>query len=174
MNLERPQKLHNRQAGFSLLEVVLALAIAGIIAAGVMTTLSQVFVVNAASGSRMAAVKQVEYAVDRMRTDVQMAQTFIPGPDSGIPLVLSWKEWDGSEIEVTYYLTGNDLKRGISTGGSLPVESTIALNIQSVSASSVPSENSSKKLSITITAFVDGLRSATESRTFEILCRPGT
>lgn len=153
-----------QQGGFTLIEILVALAIAGLLATGVLASITQLFTVNAISNARMTAIKQIELAVDRIRMDVQMAQE-VYDSDPGNPdviLVLRWKEWDNTLNEVKYSL--NIASHQLSRQPSQGALNAVARNIESVQVSELASGN----WRITITANVEGFKSARETRTFEV------
>jgi prepilin-type N-terminal cleavage/methylation domain-containing protein len=121
--------LFNRgQRGFTLVELIIALAITGAITGGITMSIFQTLDYNARSRARMVAVKQVENAIHFINRDVQMAQIVEPdsSPD-GFPLVLTWVEWDQDNTQhvVTYSIDGDELKRNHDQGGGA-TESTVA------------------------------------------------
>jgi prepilin-type N-terminal cleavage/methylation domain-containing protein len=120
MALTKLIKSRKREGVFTLIEILIALAIAGLLATGILASISQLFSVNASSNARMRAIKQIELAVDRIRIDVQMAQD-ITDSDHGDPdifLVLKWKEWDNTLNVVSYSLdtTSHQMTRQPSQG----------------------------------------------------------
>jgi prepilin-type N-terminal cleavage/methylation domain-containing protein len=109
--------MNKRQRGFTLIELIIAVAITGAITSGITMSIFQTFNYNARSNARMVAIKQVEEAIHYISRDVQMAQIIEPEPDpdpDGFPLVLTWVEWEtNSQNVVTYSLddSTNELKR---------------------------------------------------------------
>ena len=133
MMFQRLGLMNKRQRGFTLIELMIAVAVAGAITGGVAMSIFQTFDYNARSNARMVAVKQVEEAIHYMNRDVQMAQIIVPEPDpdpDGFPLVLTWVEWDeyNTEHEVTYSIddSTNELKRIDVVGGSTVSERAVA------------------------------------------------
>lgn len=168
----------------TLVEIMIGLAIMGLLAAGISQAIYQVVTINASGNARMNAMKQVEYAIDFLRQDAVMAQNITPQvePDSdavldGFPLEFAWTEWGTDmKIEVTYVLNGTDLERHLKeiTGLNPP-----ALGIPEVVAKNVVyiemlnrTGYTGGEIRIKIVSRVPGLRAAEESRTFDILPRP--
>ncbi len=176
------------QRGFTLVELVVVVAITSIIASAVATTVFQLLTVSARSSAHMTAVKQVENAVHWLRRDVSMAQTaqvevnggYPEGPEgTGFPLRLTWIEWDTNRTcEVTYYLEESSerwsLNRRVvqSEGGQTSdVTTTVAWHIVGEPASTRV-ELGSNTIAVTLTAAVgDGPQPATETRVITIVPR---
>jgi prepilin-type N-terminal cleavage/methylation domain-containing protein len=188
--------IHKRQQGFTLVELIVAVAITGFIAASLSLSISQLFSVSVADRNRMEAVKQVENALHYINRDVQMARgaliytrvdeygnpdaisftETVPSPLSiytGLDLhglVLYWKDYEVDPLEdnlVEYSLEGTDLKRTHYTGNP-PVISTV-----NTVASHVVSVDSSYSydgtiLTANVNADVGGYQPAPESRTLQV------
>jgi prepilin-type N-terminal cleavage/methylation domain-containing protein len=104
-------KLKKDQNGFTLIEVLIAIAITGLITWGITMTIFQVFDINTRSTNRMSAITQLENAGLWVSQDVQMAQTVTPSESSGFPLTLTWNDWDtGASHVVNYTLPLEDKK----------------------------------------------------------------
>jgi len=126
--------INKDQKGFTLIEVLVTLAITGLIAVGATTAIFQVFGHNTRNTAHMTAVCQVENAVRWINNDAQMAQTVEPSGDSGFPLNLTWIEWNNTSHQVTYTLEDGKLKRSHSVDGGEPSESVAARYIDPDSA----------------------------------------
>jgi len=104
--------IHKNERGFTLVELIIAIAITAIITTGVTMTIFQVFTGNARSSNHMIAVRQVQNAGYWVSHDAQMAQLVVTTGVSGFPLILTWTDWDGTEHQVTYdIVNGDELKR---------------------------------------------------------------
>ncbi|MCR4394747.1 MAG: prepilin-type N-terminal cleavage/methylation domain-containing protein [Dehalococcoidales bacterium] len=166
------------QRGFTLIEVLIGVALVGVLAGVITAAIYQIITVNASSTARMTAIKQVENAINYLRKDLLMAQTIIPDATdpSGFPLVIRWTEWNtNNKYTINYYLNSDthELYRQKSINGGTPETTLIAKNIESISVIS-PETYSGGKIAITITSMVGGMRPASETRTFEVLPRPAT
>jgi prepilin-type N-terminal cleavage/methylation domain-containing protein len=155
----------NKQKGFIFIEMIAVIAIAGLILSAAAGTISQVFIINAQNIARMTVVKQVESAVHWVSRDIQTAQA-VKTDDPATVLTLTWVEWDNPEdiVQVTYTLNDGDLRRNHSVNG----QTIVAQHIESISVAPY----TGGKLNFTITATLNGLRSASETRVLEVIPRP--
>jgi prepilin-type N-terminal cleavage/methylation domain-containing protein len=167
MKLSRIIRIFKRQSGFTLVELLVALAITGLLAGGIATAILQVTTINSSNSSRMTAVKQIEYAIDTIRQDIIAAQKT---PDSGnSTYTLSRVSWsDKTEYSITYRLVDDNLVREESINHGIATSRVVAQNIDEISWVKDPSG----KVIFTISATVNSVRSATETRTFDIYPRP--
>jgi prepilin-type N-terminal cleavage/methylation domain-containing protein len=126
MMFHRIGSINKNQKGFTLLEMVLALLIGGLMAGGITAAIFQVVLGSARTNNHMTAVRQVESAGYWVSHDAQMAQTVAPARDAdGFPLTLSWKDWDDTVNTVTYTIEDGDLKR-THIAGSQTSTTTVA------------------------------------------------
>jgi len=165
-----PRKLKviiDKQKGFTLIEMIAVVAIAGLILSAAAVTISQVFIINAQNTARMKVVKQVESAIHWVSRDMQTAQ-IVKTDDPEMLLTLTWVEWNNPEyeVQVTYTLDNGDLRRSHSVSG----QTIVARHIES--ALVTPKPYTGGKLDFTITATLGGLRPASETRVVEVIPRP--
>jgi len=171
--LHRLGVLKKNQRGFTLIEVIVAIAISSMIAVGMTMAISQVFNVNALSNNRVTAVKQVENAAYWINRDAQMAQIVQPNGDSGFPLNLSWVEWDNTMHQVSYTLEDSNLHRSHSVNGGEPSQRVVAAHINS-DVDMTNCQFADGVLTFKVTASVSGFRSATEIRIAQVIPRPAS
>lgn len=175
--------IHKNQRGLTLIGLIIAIAIAGIISTGVTITISQMFDHSARTSARMTAIKQLENASYYINRDGQMAQTIeIADPDpDGFPLTLTWVEWDSNnEIQVVYSIAEADkqLIREHYTNRAtnpLPDETTFAAQHLDADQSSCGWNATEGKLTFMLTCAVSssGVESV-ETRTWELTPRPSS
>ncbi len=171
MILRRLGWINKGQRGFTLIELLVALAITGLLASGITMTIFQVLSGNAQSSNQMNVVRQVQNAGYWISRDGQMAQSVELGVSSGFPLVLTWTEWDGTVNQVTYSITGDELRRSHSVDGGAAVETFVAQYIDS-DAANTNCAFTGGVLTLKVTASVTGYRPASETRIYEVTPRP--
>ena len=115
------------QAGFTMVELMVAIAISVLIVVGSLVFLRYMITVAADNRDKTITTLEVQYVGFWISEDVVQAQEIClggcddedpPDPD-GFPLVLKWEKWDGSQSEtITYYvenMEGEDLWRLMRT-----------------------------------------------------------
>jgi prepilin-type N-terminal cleavage/methylation domain-containing protein len=178
MRLPRLDLLKRGQRGFTLIELIIALAITGAITGGITMSIFQTLDYDARSKARMIAVKQVENAVYHVSRDVQMAQeveTTYPDPDGdGFPLTLTWVEWDNTENEVIYSKAPGELRRSHSRDGGAAQETVVARYISADNDDTNCSfDDDNWVFTFRVTAIVTGYpEDISETREVEVVPRP--
>jgi prepilin-type N-terminal cleavage/methylation domain-containing protein len=169
------KKLRKGQKGFSLVELVIVVALAGLVGAAITATAFQVFTFSTRLSNQMTAVRQVQQAGFWVSPDVMMAEPdeIKVNPGGGKFLVLGWTAHDGKEHEVTYTITADDrLQRthNITEGGQTTTEvSIVAEYIDSYQTSFVPVAGGAYDFTVTAT-----VGEQTETRVYEVKPRFGT
>ncbi len=105
---DRFRFMHNGQGGFTLLELIIAIAIAGLITAGITVAIMQILTINTRASNQMIAVRQVQQAGKEVSKDALQAQPskieIEPDDPPGAFLVLNWTDWEGGNNTVIYTL----------------------------------------------------------------------
>ena len=171
MMLDRLGLVHKNQRGFTLIEVLIAIAVTALIIGGITMAIFQTFTVSARNTSHMTAVRQVQNAGYWISQDAQMAQEVAPAADpdpDGFPLTLTWTEWVDETVNVvTYSIVGSELQRTHSEDGEMIVARFIDL------AETKCELTAAGVLTVTITATVsDFTGETTETRVYEVDPRP--
>jgi prepilin-type N-terminal cleavage/methylation domain-containing protein len=164
-----PKKLRTDQKGFTLIEILIAVVIVGLIAAGAAGATVQI-VQSTHTTAHMLAVRQVQTAGYWVSTDGLQAQyVTAPGP-TGFPLHLEWTDAENNLHEITYTLEPVDglckLRRSDGAGSM-----TVGQYLTGDTTCSW--SGSARVLTLTVEASVTGARGPeTETRTYEIEPRP--
>ena len=173
MIFRRLWSLQESQKGFTLIEMIVTLAITSLIGLGISMATVQIINQGGRNSGYTTASQHTLNAIHWISRDAQMAQTVDPNGSSGFPLNLGWVEWDNTVHQVTYTVAGDMLRRSYSIDGGVPKETTVAQYLNCVS------ENTSCGLSggvltLKITATVgDGLNAVSVTKVREITPRPG-
>ena len=180
MIFHRLKRINKNQKGFTLIELIVAIAITGLITGGLAVSIFQVFDVNARNSNSMLAVRQVQNAGSWISHDTQMAQNVNTEDDTDTPetevLTLTWAEYDddGDEYQVVYTVVDDELKREHYTNRAInPDPDATTMVAQYINSTETQFANG--KLTLTITATLGGWRqSVSETRVYEIIPRPGS
>jgi prepilin-type N-terminal cleavage/methylation domain-containing protein len=178
------KKLKRGQRGFTLVELVIVVALAGLVSIAITATAFQVFTFSTRISNEMTAIRQVQQAGFWVSPDVMMSEPdeINVNPGGGKFLVLRWQAHDGTWHEVDYILQSVP-----STGVATLIRNNyVALNLTStttvaqyIDTSIDPSTGKPKTnctwaggtLTLTVTATVGG---HSENRTYEVQPRVGS
>jgi prepilin-type N-terminal cleavage/methylation domain-containing protein len=172
MIFKRAGRINKDQKGFTLIEVVVALTISGLIVGAIAVTIYQVFGMNALASSRMSAIIQVQNAghwVTRDAMSAQVIRTDIPGIPGEL-VRMTWTEWDGTQNSVTYTLRDDNLWRFHSRSGVAPSHTLVARYIDPA-GTHFAWDGGRRELTFTVTAIVDDFTQ--EKRVYRITPRAG-
>jgi type II secretory pathway pseudopilin PulG len=172
---QRPGGTEKNQSGSTLVEILIVIALTGILGAGVMTAIYQVYEVNASGVARMMAVKEVENAVHWITRDALMAQRepmFEEDEDSRLrKIILTWVEWDGNVNVVTYFFEKDGQLKRCYEVNDVSQSQTIVMASLNTDPAMTKYNFSKPALDITITATVSGFRPVSETRRFNVVLR---
>ena len=163
--------IHKDQRGFTLIEVLVAVAITGLIISGISMAISQVFTGQARMSNHMIAVRQVQNAGFWVSRDGLMAQNVDTNDDTATYetelVTLTWTDWHDVVHTVVYTLLDNSELWRNYNGRQMRVAQFIDPTETNVQVIDV-------ELTFTITATVGaGQMEASETRVYRIIPRPG-
>ncbi len=156
--------MKKNQGGFTLVEILITLAIMAVISTVIAAALSNVISVTWSSSKRMEVIKQVENAVYYINRDGQVASS-VSTSTPGYWLVFNLA--DASNISYTITTAGGQSYLQRSQGSSTK---TIA-NYVNADPGMTFCSYSAKTLHAQITISKGGFRSATETRTLTVYPR---
>ncbi len=100
------------ESGFSLPELLMGLLLTTSLCTVIAAILVHTNNVVLTNRNHMVTVNQVHNAGYWIQVDTKMAQTIDVDPGtSGLPLILSWTEWDNTNHEVVFELQNSSLQR---------------------------------------------------------------
>ncbi len=119
------------QAGFTLVEVLIALVIAGLIAGFLGTFVYQTILVTNSGNDRLLVSDDLRSAAAWLTQDGQMAD-FATSSAAASSLVLSWTDaYSGANIgyQAAYAVAGSELRRTYGVRGGVQMTTTVARHI---------------------------------------------
>jgi len=172
------------QRGLTLVELLIAIMLAGAVTSGITMTIFQVFNMNSRTSSHMVAIRQVQHAGKQVSQDLLQAKRIVPENDPGTPelLTLTWTDWDDAQHGIVYTLENMPsgefqiLWREHYINLSLNSTTKVAEYIDPAETSigldppSCDPDQTSCVWAFTVTANVDG---QSETRVYEVTPRSG-
>jgi prepilin-type N-terminal cleavage/methylation domain-containing protein len=173
MTADKNNKTLRQQAGFTLIEIIAAVAISSLICLGVSVASGQVLNQTSHNNDYTTASRDALNALYWISHDVTMAQTINGAalfPRSG-NLTLLWTGWDNTEYSATYTVSDGVLKRKYTENGQVSM-TTIASHINTaVGMTTCASSNGTVIIKITSSAG-EGDRVIDVTKKREITSRP--
>jgi len=167
------KRLIKGENGFTLIEMVVVLAITGIIGLGAAVATYHVMTHSSRNADATSASQHTLNAIHWISRDAQMAQVVSPEGTSGFPLTLRWVEWDNIGHEVVYTIEDGALIRAYSTDGGGDSQVVVAQHINP-DTEMTNCGFSDGVLTLKITATVgEGVRAVSVGKVREIVPRPG-
>jgi len=170
--------INKNQSGVTMMELVIAIAISGVIIGAITSALFQVVETSASTNNHMIAVRHVQNAGYWVSLDALMAQqepVIVENAGQLESITFTWTEWNTNIVhQVVYTFTGSGLRsvqRDHSENGVITKTGIIAEYIDPANTSCQFVDG---KLTLTVTAAVGGgSQVQSETRTYEIVPRPG-
>jgi prepilin-type N-terminal cleavage/methylation domain-containing protein len=183
MKMRRTRTINRNQRGFTLAELLIAIAISAVIGSAVAGATYQVVNINAVSTNHQIVINQVQNAVNSVSRDAEQAQYIVPKNSSDIALPLGtefklvenadkltliWTDWDNTYTEVTYSVVNGILQRSLKVNG---VQTSLTNVANNISIASGNWNSSTKVLNVTIESRITIPKTAAETRIFQIMPR---
>lgn len=167
--------MHREQKGFTLVELLVAMAITAIIGSVLVSVITQVFIIPNAASARLTALMQVDQAVDAITRDALQAQTPL-GTTQVYFADMQWLDFGTTNLnEVKYTIDAKGtLWRAYYYKKTLVSTAVVAKNIDATKSSCSLTVNvlSGYTMSLNIVSTVGGARPASETRQVQISPRP--
>lgn len=170
--LGRRWQILREQTGLTVIELLVVVAVVGMIGTGVAAGITHMFGVTSRNSDHAAALTQVRNAGYWIRRDARMAQMVqVDAGASGFPLTLSWVAWDGSQHAVTYAIEQGQLKRRHSVNGGTP-NTLLAADFIDADPAATSCQFAAGILTVRITAAPGDGSSVRETEEFTVKPRP--
>ena len=156
-----------RQKGFTLVEVLVVLAVSGVLLTGLITSIFQVTVFTGRSNSQVVALADVNYAALRIKRDLMMTQnTNLTDNVSQDSVWLGWTDYTSFETgnqthSSSYALSGTELQRNYD--GTVSI---VGRNITSIGFT-----KDGRVIDVVITATGAGVPERSKTLKFSVLIR---
>ena len=165
------------QVGFTIVELMLALAISGVLSTGVTMTLFQMVTGSARTSNHMTAVRQVQNAGYWVSRDAQLMQgepiIVTDGGGQLVSVTLSWIDWNDTLNTVIYTFEGTD--EGTELWRDDGAQPALIARFIDPAPTKTMCDFSGGVLTFTVTVTVgSGSQEQSESRVYRIVPRPGS
>ncbi len=165
------KKLSQNQEGMTLLELLVVIALVGLLTVAFGSISYGVIYRTAGNRAHVTAASGMESAVKWIANDGQGAQNtnLIPGAAAVGTITLNWTDpVGGNSYAIFYYLSGGDLRRRASTNGVVQTERTVAKYVTAAGFSQPVNETRLFKASLTSSG---GSPRVTELREYNVTLR---
>jgi len=159
--------IHKNQQGLTLVELLIAIVLVGIVTAGITITIGHMFTWTTRTNNHMMLVRQVQSAGYWVSRDFQQSQ--LPNAISELPFTLKW-ESGNITTEVTYELHGTDLRRTSRVNDDIQATGVIARFIDP--ATTVESSGYLLRFTVIATVGTESGYQQREERLYEVQRRP--
>ncbi len=169
------QNERKAQKGFTLIEILIALAITGFLVLVLSSIIGQVLTVNGLNTRLVTVQRQVQQVGFYLSKDCQQARIITVGNNptgTGFPVVCSLIDLDGKSRLVTYSLSSTGVvSRSETLNGAAVSTFVVATNINTASTQTSFSLVSPGVYNLKVTATIAGKVIASETRQYQILQR---
>ena len=166
------KRLRQDQRGFSMMELLMVMALTAIVTTAITTTVFQIFTINTRTANHMIAVSQVQQAGKLVSEDMLEAQAekIVDSPsEPGQFLILGWEGQNSTEVhDIIYTLMDGELWRSESIDEGDPVMTRVA---EYINSDQTTCDWSTGVLTFTVTATVG---EESETRIYSVQPRSGS
>ena len=119
--------IRRKEKGFTLIELIVGLAITSVIIVAMGMTITTLVTNSQGTTERSTALRQVQNAGYSISRDVQMAKTVTPDGTSGFPLTLDIPidTDESNDYSVDYLFDGDKLKRQVYDSSDTLIKETV-------------------------------------------------
>ena len=103
LNQTKMKKLKKGERGFTLIEMLVVLALIGIITGGITAAIMQVLTINTRASNHMIALRQVQQAGKEVSKDTLQAQAVNVTESQYHLVTLTWDEWVTNDTHTVEY-----------------------------------------------------------------------
>ncbi|NQT74130.1 MAG: hypothetical protein HQ553_15410 [Chloroflexi bacterium] len=122
--------INKEESGLTLPDTLMGLIVSGAICGVMSVIIVQTNDIVVDNRNHMVTVNQAHNAGYWIQVDTKVAQTVeVDEGVSGLPLTLSWVDWDNTEHEVTYSTQNNELLRTHTVNSGTPSVLAVAGSI---------------------------------------------
>ncbi|MBN1643524.1 MAG: prepilin-type N-terminal cleavage/methylation domain-containing protein [Dehalococcoidales bacterium] len=121
--------MRNRQEGFTLLEMIISVGIAGLVIVAAGMTLTTIYLNSQQPTDQHSLLQQLQNAGYQMPRDIQMSNEVLLGDDNGFPITINIPvdQNTDNDYRVIYLIDGNELKRQqFDSSDNLIIENVLA------------------------------------------------
>lgn len=163
-----------RQKGFTLVELLVALAVGGLVMMSAVALIYQVIWGTGRTNSQVVALTDVHYAALRLKKDLQMAQSADFDLPDGSAVTLSWTDYtsfdptENKDHTSSYELLDGELRRIYDYEKPSETTSIVGRNITSVNFT-----QDGRVINVVITATAGDMLPRSETLEFSVYLRGG-
>lgn len=176
-------KLRNSQKGFTLVEMLIVIAVGGLLLSGIVPATFQTIRVTTSSNTKITALEDIKNIPYRLGKDVRMAATtnlVEESPTVYDSLVLDWTSWydETGELVPTYhqclytFLSEGKVQREYKKGDEPGALTTISTTTTGKYISDIEFSRQGHIIFVTITSSPEGKAETEEQKTYHIYLQP--
>ncbi|MBA7707819.1 hypothetical protein ES703_116702 [subsurface metagenome] len=165
-------KAEKSQKGFTLLEILLVLAVGGILMVGVIVAIFQTAAITAESSTQITALEDIRKVASQMSKDIRVAATTDLEDDGSVldSLTLEWTSWYDENGELNP--VPHSISYTLSSGGTLQRNYDGALTTVGSYISTIEFSREGNIITMAITSSPGDNAETAEQRTYQFYLQP--